>query len=112
MALIDQDELLEKVKKRKELTVKELDGIPKYGEVYARLIGEMGGVDRVRQIIEEMPTIEQPKKGHWEKAKYADDRWHQCSECGTATEAVDHNGYKLICNYCPVCGADMRGGKE
>jgi len=61
MALIDQDELIEKVKKRKELTTKELEGIPRYGEAYARLIGVMGGIDRVRQIIEEMPTVEQQK---------------------------------------------------
>ena len=50
---------------------------------------------------------EQRKKGHWIKSKYADDRWHECSECGTITEKVDKNGCKLICNYCRICGADM-----
>ena len=54
----------------------------------------------------------QPKKGHWEKSEYASDRWHKCSECGTTTERVDKNGYKLICNFCRICGADMRGEQK
>lgn len=53
---------------------------------------------------------EQPKKGHWEKAKHASDRWHSCSVCGVTIERLDHNGFKLICNYCPVCGAEMKNG--
>lgn len=54
-------------------------------------------------------ALEQPKKGHWKKPDFADDKkWHQCSECGVTTEKLDKNGFKLICNYCPVCGADMR----
>jgi len=62
------------------------------------------------ELVEKMAELlkeQQPKKGHWEKSQYADDRWHKCSECGKLTEAVDENGYKLICNYCRICGADM-----
>lgn len=71
----------------------------------------------IYNLIDKQPTVEllkekQPKKGHWKKPKFANDRWHECSECGTVTEKVDHNGYKLICNYCPVCGADMRKGEK
>ena len=53
-------------------------------------------------------ALEQPKKGYWEKPKFADDRWHICSECGVLTERLDRNGFKLICNFCRICGADMR----
>ena len=68
-----------------------------------------GVIGNVRENIRMMPTIEQRKKGHWKKPKFADDkRWHQCSECGVTTEKLDKHGFKLICNYCPVCGADMR----
>lgn len=65
---------------------------------------QQGEIDRLK--------AEQPKKGHWEKAKHANDRWHSCSVCGVTTERLDHNGFKLICNYCPVCGADMWKGEK
>ena len=70
------------------------------------LIKKQKEIDRLK--------AEQPKKGHWEKAKHANDRWHSCSVCGVTIERLDHNGFKLICNYCPVCGADMSkdGGQE
>ena len=62
------------------------------------------------ELLKEQP---ERKCGHWEKSEYADDSWHKCSECGTITERVDKNGYKLICNYCRICGADMRkDGKQ
>ena len=60
----------------------------------------------------ELMKEQQPKKGHWEKAKHADDRWHSCSVCGVTTERLDKNGFKLICNFCRICGADMRGEQE
>ena len=63
-------------------------------------------------VINEMKEEQPPKKGHWEKSEYASDKWHQCSECGTITERVDKNGYKLTCNFCRICGADMRDGQK
>ena len=99
---IDREKLLEKVEKRKELTVKELDGIPKYGEVYARLIGEMGGIDRVRQIIEEMPTVDQPKRGEWVMDEYG---IPHCPFC----KAIN---VTIYLNFCHNCGADMRKDGE
>ena len=74
--------------------------------------GDFTGCNQLHWDALELLKEKQPKKGHWKKSKFANDRWHECSECGTVTEAVDHNGYKLICNYCPVCGADMRKGEK
>lgn len=68
-------------------------------------------VKSAEQILELLKE-QQPKKGHWEKSEYADDRWHKCSECGKITERIDKNGYKLVCNFCRICGADMRGEKN
>ena len=49
------------------------------------------------------------KKGRW-KRRLVDSGfnadWH-CSECGWET-AIEEHGY----NYCPNCGADMRGTDE
>ena len=51
--------------------------------------------------INQLPTVELIK-GEWiEKGVSA-----RCSNCG----CKDHEYYKH--NFCPYCGADMRGGKE
>ena len=59
--------------------------------------------------IDAMPTIEERKKGKWERHYsrpnvYADCFWH-CTCCGYKT--LDNWANKW--NYCPNCGADMRG---
>ena len=61
-----------------------------------------------RAVIDNMPTIDPVKHGRWIKAErqgcwsYAD-VYKQCSECGKVTFLAE----KM--NYCPNCGADMRG---
>lgn len=53
------------------------------------------------------PTTEQSSKvGEWEN--YKDE--HRCSECGEVVigDWYDDEWY----DYCPNCGADMRGGKD
>jgi hypothetical protein len=48
------------------------------------------------------PTIEARKKGRWiDKSGGIEDAWNYCSVCGE--QAID------LYDYCPNCGADMRG---
>lgn len=63
--------------------------------------------------VADAPTIEERKKGEWIKAEkhyYKDDDQHfyyyefRCSECG-AMRKIGWTG----ANFCPNCGADMRG---
>ena len=59
--------------------------------------------------VNKMPTIEERKKGKWRRRLVdcgfnAD--WH-CSMCGWKTSLEEH-GY----NFCPNCGADMRGEED
>lgn len=78
--------------------------------------------------ISDLPTI-QPKKGEWIEHEYKalrEQGYYRCSKCGVGFKRFDIgiresdvpyiNGkpYKLhnIDNYCPNCGADMRGDKE
>lgn len=53
---------------------------------------------------------QEPKTGHWitNKANQGgiEEVWYKCSECGWK------NALLLPRNYCPNCGADMRGDKE
>lgn len=53
-------------------------------------------------IIEELPSAQpERKKGRWIDM----DDHVMCSCCGAAHYGVDRN-------YCPNCGADMRGGQD
>ena len=58
----------------------------------------------VADMVEEMPTVER-KKGKWIslddfRGKY-NTNGYKCSECGEQSDYEE--------NYCPNCGADMRG---
>lgn len=47
-----------------------------------------------------LPTAE-PKKGEWIDALDEDPCYYRCSECGRLSGFLE--------NFCPNCGADMRG---
>lgn len=76
-----------------------------------------GGYNHERQrIIEEalarIPSAER-KKGKW---KETDDGWdgtyYVCSECGCPWTLIDGTPEDNGMNFCPNCGADMRGEKD
>lgn len=80
MRLIDADAL----RRRKELR-----------------FGLMAAITTIQFLIDEAPTVEERKHGHWINPK----AWHvECSEC--------HHVLEFICDvkkYCPNCGAKMEG---
>ena len=68
-------------------------------------------LDDVGRDVDRLPSAE-PKVGKWERHYsrpnvYADLFWH-CSECGYRSS--DNWADKF--NFCPHCGADMRGDKN
>jgi hypothetical protein len=74
---------------------------------------ECHGMKRMqRQAVIElvnMPTI-QPKRGKWiEIETFDDSRYMKCDQCKTVQ--VFYYG-KRNTNYCPNCGADMRGEQD
>lgn len=60
--------------------------------------------DRLTKRIKELPSIFQPQKGKW---IYYDPNGFKCSRCGRYLE-IECGDVKM--NFCPHCGADMRGG--
>lgn len=56
-----------------------------------------------------IPLLPKQSEGHW--IENEDDFWVMCSECGT--EFLDDQiGIVNTYNYCPFCGAKMKGGEE
>lgn len=64
----------------------------------------MTAITTIQFLIDEAPTVEERKQGHWLTKK----AWHvECSEC--------HHVLEFICDvkkYCPNCGAKMDGEPE
>ena len=75
--------------------------------------------DELANAIESLPPAE-PKRPHGEWIEYIDDRngrrYGKCSSCNKSTlNAVDYDvldGERYIMDFCPNCGADMRGAED
>ena len=86
MRLIDADELKEYIHNQ--------DGRPFIGIT----IGEA-----FQMMVDEQPTIEERKTGKW-LFPYGDKKYKRCSVCERDYYSIPYNS-----NFCPNCGADMRG---
>lgn len=63
----------------------------------------------VRQSLSTMPSAQpERKKGKW--IWHTSDIW-ECSECGRRTH-VDECMEKPMYEWCPYCGAEMKGEQE
>lgn len=91
MRLIDADALKEKIQ---ECTNCIIASSP-------FMIGLESGYESAEYWVDEAPTVEERKQGHWLTKK----AWHvECSEC--------HHVLEFICDvkkYCSNCGAKMDG---
>ena len=57
--------------------------------------------------INNAPTVERPQ-GEW----IIDGHHIRCNKCNEYICNTDREGNKIPNNFCPNCGADMRGGEE
>ena len=64
------------------------------------------GVESYREYIQHLPSVSAKRVGEWIFNGYADENksWFICSEC-------EHSQFHKS-NYCPNCGAYMKGGAE
>ena len=76
--------------------------------------GRNGGIEFAVEQVKQMPTVEERKKGEWIDG--SDERFVKCSKYGMETTRNELRGIALFGkeepNYCPNCGADMRGGQN
>ena len=93
-----------------------------------RAIGDAvcGILDEVENGIKQLPPI-QPKRGRWiedkgqqtlmQKFIESGEVWRVCSVCGAGhmighKYAIDKAYHDMHHNFCPNCGADMRGEQD
>lgn len=71
--------------------------------------------DRHAEILKALPPVqlEQSKHGEWlwDRDTLDWERLHYCSECKKYA-LKDTDGKEVLSDFCPLCGADMRGEIE
>ena len=73
------------------------------------------GWNAVLKILEKEPTADvvEVKHGEWiEKEEIYGDVYYTCSNCNNDWTTIDGTPQENFMNFCPYCGADMRGGKN
>ena len=110
MRLIDKDALYERLKADEELARDRVIDTPNsfpngmLNPAAVRYQAQLSERTRLKEIVHDAPTIEERKTGEWIPF---DIPWYQCSECGAVRENTS-----FMANFCPYCGADMRGGNH
>lgn len=82
-------------------------------EAKRKIIEELDSIDhvpswvfiRLEGAISSLPTVEERKEGHWIR----DGHHIRCSECSEYICDKDREGDTIPQNYCPNCGAYMKG---
>ena len=62
-----------------------------------------------KELLDDAPTVE--NKGEWLKIYPEHEDWniYECSHCGEEFNLIEGTPYDNGYNFCPNCGADMRG---
>lgn len=111
MRLIDADALYERLKADEELARDRVIDTPNsfpngmLNPAAVRYQAQLTERTRLKEIVYDAPTIEERKAGHWITKSTNGEMFDCCSVCGY----VEWDEPK---NYCPNCGADMRGGNH
>ena len=95
-----------------ELFREVIGGIAKKPEMNGNLEHMVRASAMVIEMIQDAPTIEPRKKGKWlpDNNSLYEMRF-VCSECheSEVVPTIGFTKYKPIWDFCPNCGADMRG---
>lgn len=61
-------------------------------------------------MVDNAPTVDERPHGEWiEHQDCYDDTYYTCSHCGEDWITIEGKPTDNLMNYCPMCGADMRG---
>lgn len=78
---------------------------------HRNFVQNMSDIDR--QTILSLPSAQPRMKGKWLREKYTDGGWYyRCSNCNTEPLRDKWTKHEVLSDYCPWCGADMRGEQD
>ena len=64
-------------------------------------------INNICDYLDAQPTAEERPQGKWEEPFESNGKtYHKCNYCHISSELI------LIDNFCPNCGADMKGGAK
>ena len=89
--------------------VSRAEALAKCHAVIATRDNGVGTIGLTYADLKELPAadVRENVRGEWVVMPHSND-WVKCSKCNCAMDYIMSSG----CNYCPNCGADMRGGKD
>ena len=79
--------------------------------------GYSDALDRVQEVLEAAPTVAAVPvvRGEWtvvELNDWGDEVIYECPICKEAFQIIEGTPEENSYNYCPNCGADMRGAED
>ena len=83
-----------------------IDAVIEYWDGYAKPLDSWDVMNQTRAVLETLPSAE-AVQGEWIKSKAAKG-YVVCSNCNKLTTNINRKKY----NYCPFCGARMKGGED
>jgi len=124
MRLIDADAFSEEMKRRQDACEKWMHDAERLNDedMISRANGAWSVFIETKLTLDKQPTVEpdmaqvlayecgkaERKRGRWIKQMDELAWWYECSVCGDYP-LKDAYGYESLSQFCPNCGADMRG---
>ena len=66
----------------------------------------------IQERLKKLPSVTVRQTGEWiEKDGYDGDVYYDCSVCGESWTTIEGTPWDNGMNFCPNCGADMRGAE-
>lgn len=113
--LIDADALYEQISKKEELARQRVLDTPSrmpngdFNPSAMRYATQLDERTQMKFMIADAPTIDAEPVRHGKWIGYAGTIGNECSVCGKWIDVLQGTAEM---NYCPNCGADMRGEEE
>ena len=103
--MTEKGDLISREALKKAIMYKDNVNRETWEQLYDSVLAEIDNAPTVEQkyyervIAQINPVIEARPQGEWKFVKHG---YYECSEC-------KHLSYEIKSNFCPNCGADMRG---
>ena len=110
----------EKIREAKKMAIKALNQEPCGDAISRQAVLDLMHLRLMPKeeymAVYNLPSVQpKPRKGHWVSAKvgrFFPSNDYKCSKCGNILDFDGVNCGRGDANFCPNCGADMRGEQE